>query len=62
MVNRVPTLLGAFLGRWLDSKYSSGISWTLTFTITGLIIGCLNAYYWVKKELKGIHGRPNDKQ
>jgi ATP synthase protein I len=56
----VPTLIGVFIGHWLDGRYVSGISWTLTLMLTGLIIGCLNAYYWVKKELQKIHMREND--
>lgn len=51
----VPTLLGAALGRWLDAKYPEGPSWTLNLLIVGLVIGCLNAWYWVQKENKEIN-------
>lgn len=51
----VPTLIGAALGRWLDAKYPGGPSWTLNLLIVGLVIGCLNAWYWVQKENKEIN-------
>ena len=56
----IPTLIGAAIGIWLDSRGSQGISWTLTFIFLGLVLGCLNAYYWVKKELNRIRRRKND--
>ncbi len=43
----VPTLLGAAFGIWLDSRSTGSYSWTLMLLIIGLIIGCLNAWYWV---------------
>jgi len=46
----VPTLLGAALGIKLDKMYRQSFSWTLTFLITGLFIGCLIAWHWVSKE------------
>jgi ATP synthase protein I len=51
----VPTLLGAALGIWLDRRYPGTHSWTLTLLITGLVIGCLNAWHWVTKEDREIH-------
>jgi ATP synthase protein I len=46
----VPTLLGAGIGIYLDNHYKGKISWTLTLLITGLIIGCLNVWHWMRKE------------
>jgi ATP synthase protein I len=46
----IPTLLGIALGRWLDKKYPGSYSWTLMMLAMGLFIGCLNAWYWIKKE------------
>ncbi len=46
----VPTVLGAALGIWLDARFGSQFSWTLTFLFIGLAIGCLLAWHWVKKE------------
>jgi len=50
----VPTLLGTALGIWLDKRYPGVHSWTLTLLISGLFVGCLNAWHWVAKEHKGI--------
>lgn len=46
----VPTLVCIAIGVWLDSTYPGGYSWTLTFLVLGIFLGCLNAWYWVKKE------------
>lgn len=46
----IPTLLGIALGIWIDSKWPGRFSWTLMLLMTGLLLGCLNAWYWVKKE------------
>jgi ATP synthase protein I len=46
----IPTLLGAALGIWLDGHHPGRHSWTLTLLISGLAIGCLNAWHWVDKE------------
>jgi ATP synthase protein I len=50
-----PTLLGALLGIWLDKRFPGVQSWTLTFLLIGLIIGCAGAWRWVSKENKEIH-------
>jgi ATP synthase protein I len=46
----VPTLLGAALGIWLDNRYPGSRSWTLSLLVIGLGLGCVNAWYWLKKE------------
>lgn len=46
----IPTLLGIALGVWIDSTYPSGYSWTLMCLFVGVVLGCMNAWYWVKKE------------
>lgn len=46
----VPTLLGTALGVWLDRRFPGEVSWTLTLLFGGILLGCLNAWYWVKKE------------
>lgn len=48
----IPTLLGAALGTWLDDKWPGEYSYVLMFLVTGLIIGCINAWYWVKQVSK----------
>ena len=57
----IPTLLGIALGIWLDSKWPGRISWTLTFFFAGLLLGCLNAWYWVRMEQKKMEGN-NDNE
>lgn len=46
----IPTLLGAALGMWIDSKVDGRQSWTLMLLIGGLVLGCLNAWRWVREE------------
>ncbi|HEO69956.1 MAG TPA: hypothetical protein ENN80_01740 [Candidatus Hydrogenedentes bacterium] len=46
----VPTLLGVALGRMLDRRFPGTVSWTLTFLILGLALGCLTAWQWVRRE------------
>jgi len=45
----IPTLIGIALGVWIDSTWPSQYSWTLMLLIAGLLIGCLNAWYWVRR-------------
>lgn len=49
----IPTLLFLLLGIWIDSTIESPYSWTLMMLIIGIVIGCFNAWYWVKNESKG---------
>ena len=50
----VPTLIGLALGLWIDAKWHGPISWTLIGLFSGIILGCLNAWYWVSKERSRI--------
>lgn len=45
-----PTLLGAAIGVWLDHDTKGSFSWTLSLLLAGLMLGCVNAWYWVDKE------------
>ena len=51
----VPTMTGAIVGIWLDGHYPQAFSWTLSLLIVGLLVGCLMAWNWVKKEHKEIN-------
>lgn len=51
----VPTLLGAALGIWLDSRHPGVHSWTLALLVGGLTLGCFNAWHWVAKEDQAMH-------
>ena len=46
----ITTLIGVALGIWIDRTWPSSYSWTLTMLFIGLIIGCMNAWYWINKE------------
>jgi ATP synthase protein I len=56
----IPTLLGAVVGLWLDKHYPLSFSWTLTMLLTGLIIGCFNAWHWVTKEYNKMQQEQED--
>lgn len=56
----VPTLLGAALGFWLDSKYPQTFSWTLSMLLLGLLSGSIIAWYWVDKEDKQMHSKTDE--
>jgi ATP synthase protein I len=44
------TVLGVWLGRVLDERYTGDISWTVTGVVVGLTVGCVNAWLWVRRE------------
>jgi ATP synthase protein I len=46
----IPTLLGLAIGIWIDSNFPSRYSWTLMGLLIGLVVGCINAWYWVNSE------------
>jgi len=45
----IPTLIGVAIGLWIDRTWPSQYSWALMFLLLGVIIGCINAGYWVRK-------------
>ena len=56
----VPTLGGAAMGIWLDSHHAGTHSWTLTFLILGLALGCLNAWHWVARQDQEMRDEQNE--
>lgn len=48
----IPSLMMLALGIWIDRIYQSQYSWTLMLLVLGIILGCLNAWYWVSRESK----------
>jgi len=51
----VPTLLGVVLGIWLDRHIPGKPSWTVTLLFVGVVLGCVNAWYWVRRESRHDH-------
>ena len=56
----IPTLLGAGLGMWLDSRFPGKHSWTLALLVAGIVVGCLNAWNWISKEEKAMRKEEED--
>jgi len=56
-----PTLVGIFVGLWLDKRYPGVHPWTLTLLFAGLCLGCISAWHWITKEQKEIHSEEDDK-
>ena len=46
----VPALLGIVAGLALDRHHPGRRSWTLMLFVGGVLLGCWNAWYWVRKE------------
>ncbi|PKN53657.1 MAG: ATPase F0F1 [Deltaproteobacteria bacterium HGW-Deltaproteobacteria-13] len=45
----IPTLVGIALGLWIDRTWPTRYSWALMLLIAGVMVGCMNAAYWVRK-------------
>lgn len=43
----LPTMLGVFLGRWIDRSLGTGIFWTGPLLLLGLAAGCWTAWRWM---------------
>lgn len=56
----LPTLLGAWLGQWLDRCHTGTHSWTLALLVIGLCLGCANAGHWIGKEQRAIRRGAQD--
>jgi ATP synthase protein I len=49
----IPTLLGIALGLWIDRRWPSQYSWTLMLLFVGVVLGCLNAWFWIDSSHRG---------
>jgi ATP synthase protein I len=49
-----PTLLGTFIGVWLDKQHPGRHPWTLSLLLAGLCVGCANAWHWISRELQAM--------
>jgi ATP synthase protein I len=45
-----PTLIGLFIGRWLDHRFDTGIFWSAPLLLVGVVIGCWSAWKWMHKQ------------
>lgn len=46
----VPALLGLALGLYLDGVWETTHSFTITFLVVGVTVGCAMAWYWIRHE------------
>jgi ATP synthase protein I len=46
----IPALIGTAVGVWIDREWPGPYSWTLMGLIFGVLVGCVNAWYWVNRE------------
>jgi ATP synthase protein I len=46
----IPMLIGIAIGAWIDRTWPSHYSWTLMGLLCGVAVGCLTAWYWIKRE------------
>ncbi|WP_296713204.1 AtpZ/AtpI family protein [Rhodoblastus sp.] len=44
-----PTLIGLFIGRWLDRSLNTDLFWTAPLLLLGLGLGCWSAWKWMQK-------------
>lgn len=46
----LPAIVGAYLGRWLDSRIEGySVRWTVSLIVLGLFIGAVNVYLYIKE-------------
>jgi ATP synthase protein I len=45
----MPTVIGVAVGVWLDRRWPQHFSWALTLLITGLLIGCVSAWFRINE-------------
>lgn len=46
----LPVVGGAYLGHWLDGMMSGySMRWTLSLIMTGIVVGAVNVYFFIKE-------------
>jgi ATP synthase protein I len=45
-----PTLLGLFIGRWLDRTFGAGIFWSAALLVLGVTVGFWSAWRWMHRQ------------
>jgi ATP synthase protein I len=53
----IPTLIGLFIGIWIDNTWPGRYSWTLMLFMGGLAFGLYNAWRWIQFESGLIDGK-----
>jgi len=46
----IPTALGVYIGIKLNQWCPGRFSWPLLGVVVGITLGCLNAWFWIKRE------------
>lgn len=46
----VPSLIGIFVGLWLDRRFETGMRFTLSLFVLGLFVGIINVWKWMNAE------------
>ncbi|HEY0340215.1 MAG TPA: AtpZ/AtpI family protein [Steroidobacteraceae bacterium] len=56
----LPTMLGAWLGLWLDARRPGTHRWVLVLLVAGLCVGCATAWHWINREEHAIQRGQGD--
>ena len=54
------SLIGIAVGQWMDRRWPGEISWTLSLLFAGVAAGCLNAWFWLKRERQSVMEKHDD--
>ncbi len=47
----LPIIVGAYVGRWLDTLAAGySLRWTLSLIVVGVVVGAVNVYLFVKEK------------
>ena len=46
----LPMLIGIAIGTWIDRRWPSRFSWTLMLLVSGLVLGCANAWVRIRRD------------
>ncbi len=45
-----PTLIGLFIGRWLDRTLGTGIFWSAALLVVGVTLGFWSGWRWIHRQ------------
>ena len=46
----LPTLVGMFVGRWLDRSFGTGIFWSAALLVLGVALGFWSGWRWMHRQ------------